>query len=145
MEHFNYNLQKVLDFKIEIEEKKKEEFVKALKRYLKQEKLLKDLLIKKEETEKKIESIRTGFDCLTYSRYLESLNDRIETEKNNLKKAEGLLQSAKGELIKSTSDRKVLEKLKEKAKAEFEFEVSKKEQKQNDDFALFSYIRSERR
>jgi len=58
-----------------------------------------------------------------------------------IKKAEDELAIKKDELTKSTADRKVIEKLKEKAKDEFNLEVGQKEQKLNDGFALFSYVR----
>jgi flagellar FliJ protein len=66
-------------------------------------------------------------------------------QKSNLENARIALDKKNKELLKSISDRKVLEKLKQKAKDEFEFEQSKKEQNMNDDFALFSYIRNEGR
>ncbi|HAZ37474.1 MAG TPA: hypothetical protein DCY71_06440, partial [Clostridiaceae bacterium] len=73
--------------------------------------------------------------------YIDFMDDKIENQMAEIKKAEDELAIKKDELTKSTADRKVIEKLKEKAKDEFNLEVGQKEQKLNDGFALFSYVR----
>jgi hypothetical protein len=42
MENFRFNLQKVLDYRIDIEQRAKDEFVSAQKNYLLQETILND-------------------------------------------------------------------------------------------------------
>lgn len=110
-----------------------------------QEKLCSDLINKKNDILERKVNIKSGIECHNYAIYIEFLNKKIESETDKLNILKKKFEEKKKELLKSTSDRKVLEKLKEKAKSEFEFEENKKEQKQNDDFALFSYIRKERR
>ncbi|SKA86365.1 flagellar FliJ protein [Caloramator quimbayensis] len=144
MEKFKYNLQKVLDFKIEVEEKKKDDYVKVYKRYISAQEKLNNLLKQKSEFENK-KDLKSGIDCANYSRYFYYLQKTIDIENKNVEKIKSELLKKKDELIKSTSDRKMIENLKEKAKIEFDFEQNKKEQNQNDDFALFSYVRNERR
>lgn len=145
MEVFNYKLQKVLDYKERIEEKKKEEFVKALKYQLLQEKELKHYIDTKNNSKDFIYDLKSSSDFQNFSRYIEFLDKKIENAKYKLAKATEQLEVKKQELIKSTSDRKVLDKLKEKARQDFEVENNRKEQKLNDDFALFSYAKIERR
>lgn len=145
MEKFKFKFQNVLNFKIEVEEKKKNEFVKMFKNYLIQEKRLNELIERKNSAQEKKSELKTGVDCINYSRYLSYLENSIDIQRQNLLKAKDSMEKAKQELLKSISDRKVLEKLKEKAKEEFDFYENKKEQSLNDDFALFSYIRNERR
>lgn len=145
MEKFNYKLQNVLDYKIEVEEKKKRLFVKILKKYMMQEKKLNELKDKKITAERGRNDIKNGIDCISFSRYINYLEKTIESESQNLLKINEELEKAKCDFIKSASDRKILEKLKEIAKQEFEIEENKKEQKLNDDYALFSYVRNERR
>lgn len=145
MENFKFKFQNVLNFKIEVEEKKKNEFVKMFKNYLIQEKRLNELMERKNAAQGKKSDIKSGVDCIQYARYLSYLENLIDIQRQNLIKAKDSMEKAKEELLKSISDRKVLEKLKEKAKEEFDFYENKKEQSLNDDFALFSYIRSERR
>lgn len=145
MEAFNFQLQKVLDYKGKIEEKKKEEFVKALKFQLTQEKELKHYIDTKNDSMDFFYDLKSSADFQNFSRYIEFLDKKIENSKYKLVKATEQLEQKKQELIKSTSDRKVLDKLKEKAKQDFDTENNKKEQKLNDDFALFSYVKLERR
>lgn len=145
MEAFNYKLQKVLDYKERIEEKKKEEFVKALKYKLAQEKELKHYIDTKNTSKDFIYDLKSSSDFQNFSRYIEFLDKKIENAKYKLAKATEQLEVKKQELIKSTSDRKVLDKLKENARQDFEVENNRKEQKLNDDFALFSYAKIERR
>jgi flagellar FliJ protein len=145
VEGFRFNLQKVLDFKMTIEEKKKNEFVKALKELTIQDNKLKELMAHKERVKKDLLNFKTVFDYQNYVRYMDLLDKRIEHQKDKVNKCEKILEEKKQELIKSTSDRKVLEMLKEKALNENNLEISRKEQRLNDDFALFSYVRYERR
>lgn len=145
MEAFNYKLQKVLDYKERIEEKKKEEFVKALKAQLAQERELQHFINTKDAVNNQVSELKTINDFQNFSRYIEFLDKKIENAKYKLAKATEQLEIKKQELIKSTSDRKVLDKLKEKARQDFEAENNRKEQKLNDDFALFSYVKLERR
>lgn len=145
MEAFSYKLQKVLDYKERIEEKKKEEFVKALKAQLAQERELQHFVNTKDAANNQVSELKTINDFQNFSRYIEFLDKKIENAKYKLSKATEQLEIKKQELIKSTSDRKVLDKLKEKARQDFDAENNRKEQKLNDDFALFSYVKLERR
>lgn len=145
MEKFNFNLQRVLDYKIKVEDIKKEEFVKSLKSYMYEEKVLNVLNDKRKLMFEAVSSFKTSQEFQNYSRYMEYLNKKIENQINVLNKSKEKLNNSKEELIKSTADRKILDKLKEKAKEEFDREENKKEQKLNDDFAMFSYLKNERR
>lgn len=145
MEKFNFNLQRVLDYRIKVEDNKKEEFVISLKSYMHEEKILNVLNDKRKSMFEAVSSFKKSQEFQNYSRYMEYLNKKIESQIIVLKKAKEKLNKAKEELIKSTADRKILDKLKEKAKEEFDREENKKEQKLNDDFAMFSYLKNERR
>lgn len=145
MEAFSFGLQKVLDYKERIEEKKKEEFVKALRHQLEREQELQHYIDTKSASNEFIHDLKSSSDFQNFSRYIEFLNDKIENARYKLAKATEQLEVKKQELIKSTSDRKVLDKLKEKARQDFEAESNRREQKLNDDFALFSYVKLERR
>lgn len=145
MESFKFNLQKVLDYRLDIEQKAKDEFVTAQKNYLLQETILNDLYQKRKDANDSIASFKTVYEYQSFTRYIDFIDKRIMVQKSNLENARIALDKKNKELLKSISDRKVLEKLKQKAKDEFEFEQSKKEQNMNDDFALFSYIRNEGR
>jgi flagellar FliJ protein len=145
MERFDFKLQKVLDFRINIEEKKKEEFVAGQKNLLRQQDILSNLISQRDKTANASTSFKTVLEYQTLVRYLDMMTKRINVQREKVIEAREVLEQKNQELIRSISDRKVLDKLKEKAKQEYDFEVEKTEQKMNDDFALFSYIRQERR
>lgn len=145
MENFNFNLQKVLDYRTSIEEKKKLEYVEAQKNMLMQEAILKRLLGKRTTTEKYIASNMTGYECQSLTRYIENLDLKISKQRNVLNESIKALEIKIRELTQCMSDRKVMEKLREKAYQEFLDDTNKKEQKLNDDFALHAFIRAVRR
>jgi flagellar protein FliJ len=145
VDRFNFKFQKVLDYKVTIEDKRKEEFVTALRESLKQEKILDELVSQKQKTVNNTTKLKTVIEYQSFTRYLELLYKKIENQKQNLHNANEFMEVKKQELLKSTSDRKVMEMLRDKAKTEFDLEVANKEQRLNDDFALFAYIRHERR
>lgn len=145
MENFNFNLQKVLDYRTSIEEKKKLEYVEAQKNMLMQESILKRLLGKRTTAEKYMVSNMTGYECLSLTRYIENLDVKISNQKNVLNESIKAMEIKIKELTQCMSDRKVMEKLREKAYQEFTDEVNKKEQKLNDEFACNAFIRAYRR
>ncbi len=145
MENFNFNLQKVLDYRVGIEEKKKQEYVEAQKHMLKQESLLKYLAEKRTMAENYMTFEMTGYECQALTRYLEHLDIKIASQKIALNESIKLLELKTRELTQCMSDRKVMEKLREKAYKEFQEESNKNEQKLNDDFALHAFIRADRR
>lgn len=145
MENFNFNLQKVLDYRVGIEEKKKLEYVVAQKNMLKQESILKNLLEKRINAENFIASSMTGYECQSLSRYIENLDAKILNQRKVLNESIKALEIKIRELTQCISDRKVMEKLREKAYQEFQNEANKREQNLNDDFALHTFIRAERR
>lgn len=141
MEKFVFKLQKVLDYRSEIEEKKKDEFAKAQKKLLSEKDKLENLIERKKSAVEDKSNYKSKLDYQLLLNYIDFMDNKIENQMAEIKKAEDELAIKKDELIKSTSDRKVIEKLKEKAKDEFDLEVGQKEQKLNDGFALFSYVR----
>lgn len=145
MDKFKFNLQKVLDYRIKLEDEKKEEFIESQRDLMLQRNLLDDMSNMKIEMQSRKFNFKFSFDFQNHARYIELLQNRIDEQKSIVLTAKDRFETKKFELIKCTSDRKVIEKLKEKAKEEFEFEQSQIEQKQNDDFALFAFVRSERR
>jgi flagellar FliJ protein len=141
MKKFVFKLQKVLDYRFEIEEKKKDEFAKAQKKLLSEKNKLESLIERKKSAVEDKSNYKSKLDYQLLLNYIDFMDDKIENQMAEIKKAEDELAIKKDELIKSTADRKVIEKLKEKAKDEFNLEVGQKEQKLNDGFALFSYVR----
>lgn len=145
MEKFNFKLQKVLEFKETYEEKKKEEFSLELRNFYEQEKRLKELKDEKERTINNPPKFKMILDYQGFYRYLDLLDKRIEKQTQVLNEAKERVERARQELIKATKDKNIIEKLREKAYEEFWEEQNKKEQRFNDDYALYLYLRGEGR
>lgn len=144
MEKFKFKLENVLTYRKEIEEKKKQEFMTAQKDYYNQVDILNDYLKAKDEAINNNENYRTGFDYKLLIIYLQSLDKSIEKQKKVIEKYKAVLDKKKEELLASTKDCKIIEKLKERAHEEYKIEANRKEQKQNDDFATHCFILNER-
>lgn len=144
MERFDFKLQKVLDYRISIEDEKKEEYVEAQKNVLKEENLLTYFQNQKRKAMESVSELKTCPELQAYSRYNEFMDKKILSQKDAIIRAKTIFEEKKEELLKSISDRKVLEKLKERAKEEYDFESLRKEQKFIDDLSIMSYLRHER-
>lgn len=145
MENFQFNLQKVLDYRVGMEEKKKVEYVDAQKNLLKQEGMLNKLLDKRFSAENYMSSNMTGYECQALTRYIELLDKKIQGQKAVVNECKKTLEIKTRELTKCMRNRKVMEKLKERAYEEFQKEANRKEQNLNDDFALQAFARMNRR
>ncbi|SEF48333.1 flagellar FliJ protein [Caloramator fervidus] len=145
MNKFNFKLQKVLEFKTSLEEKKKQEFAEELRRYYNEENKLKELIDKKHHLINNSIKFKTAVEYQNYVRYLNYIDKMIENQTIVLNQVKANVENARNELIKAVKDKNIIEKLKEKAYREFLEEANKKEQALNDDYALHLYLRSEGR
>lgn len=139
-QNYKFKLQRLLDIREQEEEGKKIVFMEALRNKNKVEAELKDL----EDSFEKY-SIVTN-DMNTTERkiqhhYLNLLNSTIGITKEKLKTDEARVESTRKELITAQVNKKIVSILKEKDKAEFIKEENRIEQIQNDEFALYGFLR----
>lgn len=139
-QNYRFKLQRLLDIREQEEEGKKIVFMEALRDKNKVEAELKDL----EDSFEKY-SIVTN-DMNTTERkiqhhYLNLLNSTIGITKEKLKTDEARVESTRKELITAQVNKKIVSILKEKDKAEFIKEENRIEQIQNDEFALYGFLR----
>lgn len=141
---FDFKLQKVLDYRENIEKVSKEEFSYKLSIFNKEKEDLKTLLSKREIIKSKsyTEALKTSNDLIVYQRYVDFLDTSIINKKALIEKAEKELEKARLNLIKSTKDKKIMEILKENAFEDYLDNENKLEQSKLDDIALRSYIDS---
>jgi len=141
VEYFKFRLQKLLDIRIDKEKSSVFEFKTA--------QVEKDgIKIKLKELNDSYEKYNR-FDnktCSTINQkiklyYLNALDTNIENTNIELKDKEIVLEEKRVELTKCQVDRKTVEVLKDKQKSNFINEQNLIEQRNNDEFALFSYIR----
>lgn len=141
---FNFKLQKVLDYRENIEKVSKENFSYKLLLFNKEKDDLKVLFQKKEIIKSKsyTGNLKTSNDLMVYQRYVDFLDTSIVNKKELLAEAERELEKARLNLIKSTKDKKIMEILKENAFEDYLDNENKLEQKNLDDIALRGYIDS---
>jgi flagellar protein FliJ len=142
MKSFKFKLQKLLDIRMEKEKSSIYEFKSAQ--------------VEKEGIKIKLKDLEDSYekynrfdinDSSTISQkiklqYLNALNSHIEDTNIELKDKEKILEEKRVELTKCQVARKTVEVLKDKQKANYINEQNLIEQKNNDEFALFSYIRN---
>jgi flagellar FliJ protein len=139
-QNYKFKLQRLLDIREQEEEGKKIVFMEALRNKNKVEAELKDL----EDSFEKY-SIVTN-DMNTTERkiqhhYLNLLNSTIGITKEKLKTDEERVESTRKELVTAQVNKKIVSILKEKDKEKFIKEENRIEQIQNDEFALYGFLR----
>lgn len=141
MASYNFKLEKVLNYKEDIESFKKIEFGNINLKLNKEEEILYNYNLNKERlvTKKKesINSISIGHLKL-YNDYLHDISSNIENQEQVIDEIKEELQKAKDELLIAMQERKSFEKLKEKDHNEFLSEVKKKEEKVIDEVISFN-------
>lgn len=142
MEHYQFRLQKLLDIRADKEEESKRNFKEAQSEKLKVEEKLNNL---KENYTKYREM--SGEESVIERKikhvYLNAINYNIAETSKELKVKERALEDKREDLKLKQIDRKTVESLKEKQKAEFIKEQELIEQKMNDEFALYAFIRQQ--
>lgn len=132
-----------MNLKKQIESNMKNELGKAVQELERQKRILKDIetccdeLIK-EIKSKSLSGISVGL-LKEYSSYLSLLKDRIEHQKNNVRRAQKDVDKCREQLIIAVQERKMMEKLREKKYAEYTKEQQKMEQKAIDEIASYNY------
>lgn len=140
MNKFKFRLEKVLDMKLRKEEESKVEHAKALKAKVDVQNEL-DYLNSKYKQYSDMHDIEDVVKRKIISNYLNSLYSSIEETKKILDEKQKILDEKQKDLIQRQVERKSIEKLKEKELNAYKREMDLKEQTQNDEYALQSYVR----
>ncbi|WP_123053497.1 flagellar export protein FliJ [Clostridium sp. JN-1] len=141
MRGYKFKLQKLLDIRVDMEEESKRIFKEAQLEKLKVEEKLNSL----EENYKKYSEItgsETSIERKMKYLYLNNINYIINNTNDELKKKEKNLEEKRSNLKQKQIERKTVEILKEKGQKAFDIKQKLTEQKMNDEFALYGYIRN---
>ena len=144
MEKFHFRLEKLLEIRRELEDESKIQFKNAQDEKVKVEEELQSLKEKYKEASKN-RKCSTIFEYKIVNNYINFLDKRIEEEKINLKNKTIAVEEKRKELIDKQRDRKAVEKLRENKYLEYVKESQAIEQKNNDEFALYGFIRNTER
>ena len=138
-----YRMQNILNLKYKLEDQAKMEFAAARRRLTEEEEKLELLYRRKDSYEE--EGRRLREDALAVMDILENRNailqmeDFIELQKLEVAKAEDALEIERQKLQEVMQERKVQEKLREKAFEAFVKEENAKESKEIDELVSYTY------
>lgn len=138
---YNFRLEKVLNYKENIESFKKTEFGIINLKLNKEEEILSNYNLNKERllTKKKESINNTNIGSLKlYNDYLSEISVNIENQEQVINEIKNELKIAKEELLVAMQERKSFDKLKENNYNEFIFETKKKEEKVIDEIISFN-------
>lgn len=141
MQQYHFRLQKLLDIRLQKEDESKRIFKEAQSEKLKVEKKLNELkenYIKYRTISNKESVIEQKIRHV----YLNAINYSINEAHEELAKKQKVLEERRDELKQKQIERKTVETLKEKQKETFLKEQNFIEQKANDEFALYGFIRN---
>jgi len=132
-------MEKVLDYREDIEKLKAEEFAKIKLEISGIEKEIAKLNIELKETNEKIFEVQNAYELIQVQLYREALEEKLEIQKLLLSEKKKALEDKRAELTKAQSDRKIMEKLKEKDYSQFMYKKNMKEQKKLDDISVMKF------
>ncbi|MBE6057183.1 flagellar export protein FliJ [Clostridium sporogenes] len=144
MKGYSFRLQKLLD----IREKKEEESKMKFKQAQMEKNNTEEKLFKLKNNYNKYNNINLNDSILEKKirhSYLNSLNFCINETSNELQQKLKVVEERREELKTKQVERKTVEILKEKDKLAFEKKQNMIEQKNNDEFALYAFIRNTER
>lgn len=143
MAKFIYKMQNILNIKMRLETQAKTEFAEAMARLEQEEEKMRRLILRKRGYETDIKAMadkRLDVNELKRSNeYVKIMQEMIKQQAVVLRIAEKNLDRARQKLNESIQDRKMHEKLKEKAFDEFKLELNDEEKKEIDELVSFSY------
>lgn len=140
-QRYRFSLQKLLEIREEKEEESKRLFTETKNRKIATENELKEL----RELYENYKGIKPG-ETVIYQKikrqYLKALEFGIKEKEKELELREKELEQRRIELKEKQIERKTVSKLKEKQYESYQKEQNRIEQLNNDEFALYGYMRN---
>jgi len=137
---FSFKLEKVLDYRAQLEEQAKGELAKAQRVRDAQAAAVAGLEARfAEHRAREVESRKSVNDMWLWRQYNEALQKDLARERSVLQTLESKLQKRREEAVERSKDRKLLEKLKETQARKYNEEASAREAKENDEMAAIRH------
>ena len=145
MARFRFSLQNILELKMKMETQAKQEFSAAAAALAEEEEKLDVLQLKKHNLEQEAEALLFGelnFRDIDDNQLARMQTDEaIVLQKDEIKKAEDVLEKARIKMAEAMIERKTYEKLREKAFEEFMAEEKRAESKMVDELTSYTHGR----
>ena len=143
MAKFVYRMQSILNIKNQMETQAKMELGQAQRRLMEEEEKLSELYDRKKgylEEGRKLRKEALKVQSLRDNEYaLARMEEFIEAQKLNVKKAEEVVEAARAKLEEIMKERKAQEKLRERAFEQFVHELNAQESKEVDELTSYTY------
>jgi len=137
---FHFKLEKVLDYRGQLEEQAKGILAKAQEAYDAQAAVVETLTNQMAaHLNKEAESQKSPNDMWLWRQYKEALSQDMERARMELSRLELNLHQRRQEAVERSKERKLLEKLKETQAKKYHEEASAREEKENDEMATIRY------
>lgn len=138
---FHFNLQKILNYRMQLEEEAKVRLAQVQQMYIKEEQRFEELQAQLAEKEP---SLYRNFDMEAGERwllenYVKGLRADMAATQLRLRNLHQMVEQARTFLLERAKDRKALEKLKEKQELRYREEERQKELKTNDETATLRF------
>lgn len=139
--NYKFRMQRILDFREDIEKHKKEIYGSLVKRLHEAEDILRAIEAEKVDALMKSNEEKEQGDVSNlknYNNYVKMLLDRIEKQENVIEKIKIEVELAKQDMLDAVKDRKAFDKLKENDYEEFLYNEKKNEEKLIDGIVTFN-------
>lgn len=142
MSKFNFALENALKYRQSIEDREKELLARAMQKVQAEEKVAQKLNLEKQTHLESFDLYKVDLTTMQQQEaYLFSLDFRIKNQLEELEKANRTSKTHRTMVVKATSNRKILERLKEKHLEEHQLLLAKAEQKILDEVGIAAYCR----
>lgn len=142
MKNFKFKLDKVLDIKIQQEDNLKNSLAILLKKINDENKIIDDLTHKLNYQKQNKTNLSNALEYKNFVQYINFIEEKIKFHTQLLNNLTNEYKKEQLKLIEATKERKSIEKLKEKSYNEYLSNLNKIEQKTNDEFALYNFLRA---
>ncbi len=142
---FRFSMQNILNMKEKLEDQAKNKYAQANARLLREQEKLEIIVARREEAREKLKLVLyetlSVAEIRTRENAVEVLKFYAMQQQLAVKRCEKEVEVAREELGEAMKERKIFEKLREKAFEEFVFEENRKEQKEVDELMSYKHGR----
>lgn len=144
---FQFKLQSVLDYRLNVEEKILNEF-SDVKRYLEEQKaVLQSLISERESLMNDLRKMENAMihadDVATLVGFIENVRGQETEQKKVIQQAGEQVEKKRKELVEAVKNRKVMENLRDRQSEEYRKNMNEMEQKNSDEMSILKYGRRE--
>ena len=139
MKSYKFKMDKVLEYRENVEKVKVEDFAKITHKLRREEEHLKDLQETLEEKKKVKQQDLCGMKMGFL--YREKLKAEVDRQVSKVQEISVKAEAAQHVLIEARKDRKIMEMLKEKDREKYRLDLLNTEQKELDDLSVMRFIK----